>query len=168
MDYKATLLAMLGLPAEATDEQISAGCADMKTAMENACSEKTALTNRATVAEEALALANRRELDRVIEIDLEEFKDAIANREEIKGQLLANREGTRKVLASLKPVKAEGEPLRTRAQTPPPLGGATPEVSDKSRRRGALINRMRAEKGLQDYEQARAAAVQADPELFKD
>jgi phage I-like protein len=89
MDYKTELLAMLGLPAEATDEEITAGC-DGKTAeMENACKEKTALANRAAAAEEALALANRREVERLVELDLEEFKTAIVDREQMKLQLLA-------------------------------------------------------------------------------
>jgi hypothetical protein len=167
MDYKAELLAMLGLPAEATDEDITAAIAAKKTELENACTDRDAMKNRAESAELKIAQIEAQALETQVNADLDTYKDRIKNREEVKAQLLANRAGTLKLLDAMQPTVVE--PLRNRkeAQTPADREETT-DQSEKARRRGALINRMRAEKGLADFDQARAAAVQADPELFKD
>jgi len=180
MDHKKELLALLGLNADATDEAISSAqtalanrltAADaLQAQLDAAKTESATFKNRAEQAEGELATLRRQDLERLVEADLTEFAGVIANRDEAKAQLLANRDGARKLLAALK-AKADTprEPLRNRAnaQTPPPPSEQT-TPGDKARRRGALINRMRVEKALTDFDQARAAAVQADPELFKD
>jgi phage I-like protein len=177
MDYKAELLAMLGLPAEATDEQIAAGCAARKTEMENRAAEREQLQNRAEAAE---AKANeldtwktgrlRADLEVQVEQDLETHKDVIANRDEVKAQLLANRDGTLKVLVSLrKPAPAQEPPpaLRNRATKAP--DGLTDE--DRAlRNRRAEQDRVIEEARTKYRCPTRAAAIeraQAEhPELF--
>ena len=175
MDYKAKLLAMLGLPAEATDEQISAACAGKKTEMENACSEKDALKNRAEAAEAQVQAFKRKELEAQVDADLTEFADRIANRDEVKAQLLANREGTRKILTALKPMPAPAAPakesdkplLNRKDAQQPDLAAAQKADADRRALRNRAIAEYRAEHPGCTHAQAAAAVIEEKPELFK-
>lgn len=84
MDYKSKLLELLGLPAEATDTQIS----DAATAQ---FAEAQCLQQRY-----ASLLATR------VEDDLREFAGIIGDVEAMRGQLLANREATLVTLRALR------------------------------------------------------------------
>ncbi|MBI3986975.1 MAG: hypothetical protein HY343_08655, partial [Lentisphaerae bacterium] len=113
MPMKSELLKMLGLDPAADDAAILAAI--------------KALQNRAIVAEQA-------QLETLVEADLVKFDGVIANREETKKQLLANRAGTLAVLASVKaPAAIANPPLTNRAtaKTPKENSGKQPTLANK-------------------------------------
>lgn len=174
MDFKQELLALLGLPAEASDEEIQTACAAKKQEMEQAAAEKAELTaqnaelaNRAAAAQAELARRDKAALEAAVEVDLEQFKPVIQNRDEVKAQLLADRPGTLKVLMALKAPEGN-EPLRNRREAKPPEPHAEMSPSDLARKRGELVNRVSQEGAWPTYEAARAEAARRDPELFRD
>ena len=173
MDFKAMLLAMLGLNADATDEQISAAVAEKKSELANRAAvvaERDQLKNRAETAEATLAEHARAALAAQVEADLETHKDVIANRDEVKAQLLANREGTLKILAAMrKPVAADApDALRNRAAKTP-AGAALTNRSDEQK---TLVNSVRAREKAAGrpctFDQAWGMARAEKPELFKE
>lgn len=171
VDYKTELLALLGLPAEATDEQIAAGCSAKKTELENACAmqeQAAQLENRAKAAEAKVAEHDRLALEAQVEADLEQHKAVIVNRDEVRKQLLANRVGTLSLLAAMKRPEGLDEPLRNRQDAKPPEPVLVLANADKARRRGELINKVQRDRNLPTFESAREAAMKIEPELFKD
>jgi phage I-like protein len=172
MDYKAELLAMLGLPAEASDEEVAKACAARKDELANsqaaaeaaakaAAEEKEQLKNRAEQAEAKLAEHERKTLETDVEKDLDEFKDRFTNREEVKAQLLANRAGTRKLLEAMKPIPGLTEPLRNRkdAKAPEPLVDNAAVINRK-------VQEYRAANRC-SFDQAWDAVRASEPELFR-
>ena len=164
MDYKKELLKMLGLQADATDEQIASGCAGL----ENTCRDRDALKNRAESAEARVAQLEREKLEAQIEEDLETYKDAIANREEVKAALLANRDSTLKVMAALRKPAPEAP-----AQRPPVLlnrnaGTPAPAEADgeRDRQREAFVEEVRL-KNRCSKSKAFTLAASLKPELFR-
>lgn len=91
------LTKLLGLTADAADDAIEAKAGMLV----NRAKEADALQARVTELEQQQLAAQ-------VETDLAEFAPVIANRDEVKAQLLANREGTLKVLRGLK--KPETKP----------------------------------------------------------
>lgn len=89
LDYKSKLLKLLGLPAEATDEQIEA-------AMQNKRETSTELQNK-----------YKKLLDNQVEATLEKFKSVIKNREVWKNQLTDNFDSA---LAALEGLNTESAP----------------------------------------------------------
>lgn len=96
MDYKAMLLKALGLPPEATDEQITAAC-------NNCATEKTATTNRISDLEEMVA--NR---------DLDDHGITDSEQRKLLTPSLTNKATRPAALALL----AKGKPATTEPRTP--------------------------------------------------
>jgi len=165
MDYKSELLAMLGLPADATDEQITAAKAAKTGELENACRERDAMKNRAATAEGKIKEFETKALEAQVEKDLDEHKDVISNRDEVKGQLMTNRDGTLKTLRALKRPVAAPAPaaLRNRDGQVPP---ADPDAAQRLENRASYIEELRTTKGL-SHSQAHSLAATLKPELFK-
>lgn len=165
MDYKAELLALLGLPAEATDQQIADAKAAKACEMENACKEKDAMQNRAVTAETKLLDYEKAALIVQVDKDLDEHKDVIANREEVKAQLLVNREGTLKIIKSMRKPEAMPAALHNR-------DGKTPtaeQIADEKKlaaERGAFIAEVKLKNRCSNA-QAWQLAATLKPELFK-
>lgn len=166
MDYKAELLKFLGLPAEATDEQISAALSQKACDMENACKESDAMKNRVTTAETKLADFERAALIALVEKDLDEHKDVIENREEVKAQLLVNREGSIKLLKSLrKPVQTTTALKNRDGKNPDGQTGddAAKRISDRE----TFVAEIKLKNRCKTNAQAWQLAATLKPELFK-
>lgn len=113
------------------------------------------LVNRAKEVEPLQAKVlefEKKELATQVEADLAEFAPVIQNREDVKAQLLTNREGTLKILKAMKPqAAATGNtngsktlPNR-RTATPPDAGAGTDETNGKEQQRAAKIKNRAAE-----------------------
>ncbi|PAW75712.1 MAG: hypothetical protein B9S32_17365 [Verrucomicrobia bacterium Tous-C9LFEB] len=132
MDYKSKLLELLGLKAEATDEQIV-------TAVEAQLAEAQNLQQRY-----AALLAER------VEDDLLEFTAVVGDVETVRSQLLANREGTLTTLRALRqpvalPVAAEPKPVlhnRAQSRVPETIFSAEKSPAEEARAR-RIANRTR-------------------------
>ncbi len=102
MNYKEQLLKLLGLKPEATDDEITAAISNRQEEQENFQQRYGAL------------LAAR------VEDDLREFADVIGDVDSVRGQLLANRDDTLKVLRALHhPQPAADERPARRVATEP-------------------------------------------------
>lgn len=84
MDYRSKLIELLGLDANASDEQIAAACA-------SSAEQQDSLQQRYKAL-----LATR------VEDDLREFACVIGDVDAVRGQLLGNRDGTLQVLKALR------------------------------------------------------------------
>jgi len=172
MDFKAELLAMLGLSADASDEAIAAAIKAAKEAAGKAPTPEALeqMTNRAQSAEAALAALRTEKLTAQVESDLEAHKDVIANRDEVKAALLANRESTLKVLAALrKPVVEDPPPaLRNRSTRAP----ASAALSNRAREQQGLVNSIRDRERNAgrtcSFDRAWEMAKAEKPELFRE
>lgn len=126
LDYKSKLTELLGLPAEATDDDIIKKCDEvmknasivateaeaakkakaendgkiikMESDMANKCVETEKLTNRVV----ALEKENSELLGSVVERDLIEFSEVISDAPAMRQRLMANRADTRAFLLSIK------------------------------------------------------------------
>jgi len=96
------------------------------------------LKNRAGEADQAetkIEKLEKSQLEAQVEKDLEEHQDVIENREEVKKQLLANRDGTLATLRALKPRKEKGKELPNRQ---------TGKIPDGQEQTGEAANRQAA------------------------
>ena len=185
VDYKAEYLALLGLTAEATEEDIAAArsklekrleAADQAEGQRNAAQEahakaeqeNAALKNRAEQAEARAVALERAQLERDVESDLTEFAAVIANREEAKAALLANRDGTRKLMGALK-AKAEAprEPLRNRADAQTPDLDQDAKLANRRREQTAAVDALIATGRFRSRAEALERAAHDHPELFR-
>jgi phage I-like protein len=120
MDYKAKMLELLGLPPEATDDQIATALAGMK-------GEKEAMMNRQTELQDMLA--NR---------DLDEHGITDADQRKLLAPSLANkatRPAALALLAKSKPATEVRPPIHNRAanpQTPEALKNTDAAADDAS------------------------------------
>lgn len=165
MDYKAELLAMLGLPPDATDEQITAAKAAKKGTDEKCATDAEAMKNRATAAEAKVKDFEVKALDTQIEKDLDAHAAVITNRAEVKAQLLTNREGTLKVLKAIKVSVAPTAPdaIRNRGQSPSEHNAQT---AQSIRAQKDLVAKIVLQNRC-THEQAFELARQQNPDLFK-
>ncbi|MBX3736733.1 MAG: hypothetical protein KF715_08595 [Candidatus Didemnitutus sp.] len=137
------------------------------------------ILNRATQAEGSVtSLTKQRDtlLAAQVESDLEVYKEVITNRDDVKAQLLANREGTLKVLAALKkPATTTTTTITNRGNAKPP-GGKEASAGDEVKRqaeearaqrianRATEIQREKSANGrAYPYSQAFADAERAEP-----
>jgi phage I-like protein len=165
MDYKAKLLAMLGLKPEATDAEIDAACASSQSEMENRKSAEVLLKNRAETAEQKLVALEKTALEAQVEKDLDRFKDRIVNRDAVKQLLLANREQAVKILEGIAPIVDPNAKVLNRAdgKTPAPAAEANASrLADQQK----FIEEVRI-KNRCSYTEAAAQASSLKPELFK-
>ena len=159
MDFKAELLALLGLPAEATDEQISAACAAKKT-------KDTEVQNRATAAESKVAQFETAALVAQVEADLATHGAKIANRDQWKAALMANRAETIKLLEAL---PEPSQKLLNRRDAKQPTTGAGADATTLANRRkeqDIKINEAQRDFRCTSRAQAYTLAAARNPELF--
>jgi phage I-like protein len=156
------LIPILALAADAGDDAVLA--AVMALANQAAAGEKAigTLTNRVKELEKA-------ELDAQVEKDLDEHKAVIQNRDDIKAQLLANREGTLKVLKALKPA-AEPKPGDDQIRLSNRTAGQPGTPDDKAKARNAeqekAIEEVKIKNRCRTNAEAYAMATSMHPELF--
>lgn len=146
------VLELLGLSAEATEDS----AVEAVTALQNSASESGALKNRAEQAETKIAEMETAALESEADAFCDEHKDVIANRDAVKAQYIANREGTRALFAGIKPAADEPdgqEPIHNR-QRKPDEGKVDEKKAAAIRNRAQAI---RKERGI-PYPQAFAAA----------
>lgn len=106
MNERLLLTELLGLAGTADDAAITAGIATLRANIANATRDKTELVdvkNRLTDSEKTVTKLTAD----LIEKDLVEFDAVIENKDDIKAALVANRDGTLKILRGLKPQKQE-------------------------------------------------------------
>lgn len=133
MNYRDELLRLLELPAEASDAEIESALA--------------LLAERLQRLEE-LETETAELRDDAVDADLEEFADVIADPSAVREQLIANRSGTRRLLAALRrapSAAARRKPLHNRAATRIPFGNPgslNPNEAD-ARRARRIANRAR-------------------------
>ena len=147
-EYKTVLAKLLGLKDDATDEAISNAAVTFQSEMvawkTNTEAESETLSNRVTeaeaakdAAEEAVKLANAKVTsltEELVNSDMARFDAIITNKEDVKAQLIANREGTVKILNSIKAqaAPAKDAPLhnsRTAGTPAPVVDGDNQELS---------------------------------------
>jgi len=126
---KDQIAPVLGLAADAADSAVVEAV--------------KALANRATAAEGRVAALEQEQLSREVEGDLSAFAEVVADREEVKKQLLANRAGTLAVLRGLKkPAAAPAAALPNRRDGKlPPSGGPETGGTEAEKRAAAIRNR---------------------------
>lgn len=150
LDYKATLMGLLGLANTATDEEIALANSTFQSDMVAYKGQMDAMVNsaksEAKAANDTLAAAN----DKIVALtnrngelledlanrDIEAYKSVIADPAAVKSALISNRSETLKFLNGLKkPVESKpkaDEPLhnRTVAGQPAPVAGSGGEMSE--------------------------------------
>lgn len=163
MDYKGQVITLCGLSAGAND-------ADITNAINSAAqklNEHGTLQARVSELEherDELKNSNTKLMEFQVEADLKEHEAVIKNRDEVKAQLLSNREGTLKLLKALKPAVAPApKPLHNRAEA------GTPEATSAGQ--DIVVKQTRAVKKYQadnrcNFETAWAAVRREQPELF--
>jgi phage I-like protein len=169
MEHKKMLCDLLGLPADATDQQIQNACTELQAKIKNRVEAETQLTALTTERDGLLAKVSAfetAELNRQVDADLETYKDRITNRDDVKAALLANREGTLKVLAALK--VAPAAPVqkllnRTDGKSPAP---ATQVETDRLDEQLKLVEEIKL-KNRCSYTEAYNQAMTTKPELFR-
>jgi phage I-like protein len=165
MDYKAMLLAVLGLPAEATDQDIEAAQAAMlpkpkqEEALASAKTEAEAMKCRAEKAEAALAAVRA---DATLD-KLSADGYAIASRDDARKALVADHDRALATIRAFLPsAKASGgEPLRSRA------AASTPALASKAGEREAFVAQVAKDNHLKSRADAVARAQRERPDLWK-
>jgi phage I-like protein len=167
MDFKAELLAMLGLYADATDEQISSAVAakkakDAETATK--ADERDAMTNRATAAEAKLLAFETAALAAQVEADLQKHAGKIVNREQWKKALLANRAGALELLEALP--EPTQRVLNRRDARPPESLDAESRLANRRNEQDQAVDRIMSERRCRTRAEAWEIASHQNPELF--
>ena len=128
------LLPVLALVATASEDDVVAAVQKLV----NRSKEADGLQAKVTALEKA-------DLERQVEADLEKFAPVIQNRDEVKQQLLTNREGTLKILRAMKPQSATtdntngSKTLPNRRTATAPTGGAEDTDDPAAQQRAAKI-----------------------------
>lgn len=156
-----TVLKLLGLSEDASEQSAAEAVQALLAKVKESAAAAAPLTNR--VAE----LTRERDdlLAAQVDADLERFSSVIANKDEVRAQLLANRQGTLKLLGALQAPADKSGSLTNRARAAQPAG-AIGKTESKSVLRNRLIAGKRT--GSTTYEQAYKAAKAERPELFTD
>lgn len=158
MDYKAKLIALLGLPAEAKDEEINAK-------LEAVVREREALKEKVKALEKAQADAAKAQEEATIEKDLDANKDVIADRAAAKAALMANRSAA---LGMLKAMRAGGAPAAHNTAAARPPQSSPVQSADAT----TIINKQRAavaeirNRDHCQYDVAFQRAQEEHPEIF--
>lgn len=165
MDYKAQLIQLLGLAADATDEQIQAAATTFQSDMvgykegadaEIANSKAACEKKDAELAEKEAALANRAKevetltaekaslTEKLVNRDMEIHADVISDKEAIKTALLTNRDSGLAMLNGLKKPVVEPSKLPTHIANREVAAPGTGEVAtDDAVRAKRISNRAR-------------------------
>jgi len=168
MDYKAKLLSLLSVPAEADDETIENRVSEI---VKQAAGQAQRLTSCAELAKNHKELVTKYDalLNAQVEADLAKFDAVIEDNEATKAALLSNRDATVKLLegafkkASAKP----GTPLYNRAEAGRPKSPTEGEVDNgpDARARAAKIRNRAVELVKTARMQYQSAFVQATKEF---
>jgi phage I-like protein len=165
MDYRSTLIDLLGLQPEATDEQIQTALADAKTAMASSAqvaAERDACKSRAAIAEGILA---QRKADDTIAA-LEKDGHVFASRDSVRAALVADHDRTASLLRSITPGKP-AEPLRSRADAKQPDIALADSYQSRRDARESFIATVAKEYNITSRAESWAKAAQLKPELFR-
>jgi phage I-like protein len=128
-------------------------------ALQSQAKELPAVQNR-------LAALQKKELESEVEKDLVKFAPVIQNREEVKAQLIANRDAALKILSALKPAPEEkGKTVHNRADAKTPESPGLP--TGKAAAQDALVKQIR-NRDKCDYKTAFNSARREKPELFQE
>ena len=138
MDYKAKLLALLGLPEDADDEAIQTALASANPVVTNQeePKEESKEENGNEDSELVKSLRERiKELEEKllalqVDKDLEENQDVIENREAARAALLSNRKGALAMLRALRPSKAHDPKF---ARTPQGIAANAKNIMNRQR-----------------------------------
>lgn len=168
MDFKAELLALLGLNADATDEAIASACAARKTEVANRAAlqiERDTLANRVTELETWKTGRERLDLETQVETDLTLHAGKIANRDQWKAALLANRAETIKLLEAL-PAPSQQLLNRRDAKQPQTTGADETTIANRRKEQNDKIETTQREFHCATRAQAYQIAAARNPELF--
>lgn len=164
MDYKTMLLGLLGLPAEATDDEITAAItardeADAAAAktLEQKDEELKALASRADKAETELA-GLRADAD-LAALEAEGY--AFKARDQVRAAIIAGRETFLAGIRAMKPTGKAGEPLRSRQDARVP-GASGPATRDEA------VAAEQVKHNFKRRADAVASAQRTYPALWKD
>lgn len=133
LDHKATLVNLMGLAADASDEVIANSVSSFQTEMvqykemtdadivrlENSNASLTTTNTSLSSENEKLTNSNKSLIEQLVNGDLAQYKDVITNADDVKAMLINNREGGLKVLKGLKLANA-APAAPVVATTPPP------------------------------------------------
>jgi hypothetical protein len=152
---KNLLAPLLGVAADAADTAFIEAVTQLKnrSGIVVAIGSELGIQEEAKLLDEVKSLKNRNSalLTSLVESDLAEFKDLVTNPDEVKKQLLANRDGTLLILRGLKKPAAETppgkKPLHNRANPNTPEGKEATEALKKDEQRVTRIKNRAA--GLQ-------------------
>jgi hypothetical protein len=159
MDPKKELLALLGLDAAATDEQITAACAAMKANIQNRTTELETIKNR-------VADLEKKELETLVEADLVKYAKRIANRDAMKALLIANRTDALKILeATAEPVEAQKILNRADTKTPEMLTEEQ-KIANRKVEQSAAIEKIMNDRRCATRAEAVEVARKQNPTLF--
>lgn len=169
MDYKAKLIALLSLTADATDDQITAALtaktaapATEPTAANSAALEE--VTKDRDVLKKKVADLVEAQVEIEVEKDLEENKDVIANPAEAKKVLLANRELGLAMLKALRnPDTEKNIHNRSGARPPATAGNDSATQADQQKSTVMIIKNREKCTNQKAWDIARAEK----PELFR-
>ena|SRR5688572_15221768 len=128
MEHKQVLVKLLGLGADATDDQIQNAAStfqqdvvnwkmkseEEKEALTNSVEESKAEVATLTTERDALKVSNTAMLTELVEHDLTQFAGVISNKDDIKAKLMNDRAGTVTILKGIKI-------SNNRGSHPPPL-----------------------------------------------
>lgn len=153
MDIEA-IKKMLGLPPEATEDQVMTAIKAGSQAVEEIATERT----KAEAAEQTVAAANQ---------DCEAAKaDAKDARDKLENERRAH-ETTKTELANERAKYQRLAELKTKSETVGLANEKIPETAEGKREKAlALVNELQHTKGL-SYNQAFACVQQRNPDLFK-
>lgn len=157
-----SVLKLLGLADDASEESALA-------AVQTLITNRQTADSRATKAEgQVTALTTERDtlLTAVVEADLDKFAPVIANRDDVKKQLIANRTGTLALLAALKQPEAKGNARITNRDAAKPPGSQAATPSLEQQRTKAVTDYRIANRC--DFDTAWRAVRAASPELFQE
>jgi hypothetical protein len=158
MDHKTTLLQVLGLATDATDEQITLGLAAHTEDIQTRNTQLEAIKNR-------VADLEKKELDALVEKDLDAHADKITNRAEMKALLISNRENGLKILALMKAVEPQKALNRADAKTPV-MESEADKLKNRKTNQDQLIEKIMNESRCTSRAQAYEFARGRQPELF--
>ncbi len=168
MDYKAQLLKLLGLAADATDQEISDAIAKSQQSSQAATNRVAELTKSNTEKDEQIKTLNTQR----IEDDLNKHGVEGEAREPWRKLLAANREEGLKALAALPKSQAKAEskekPLHNRegAGTPNTAKNGDAAIALKQKREAAILEYKTLNKC--SYTEAFNIVKNRNPELFKE
>ena len=157
------LITLLGLAETATDADVVAAVKALKTCAD----EAPALKNRAETAETALLAAATKQLETDADAFCGKYAKHITNRDQVRGQFLANRAGTEALFAGLKldVEAAPGTALKNRATGNP--GDGNPIVN-RQQQQSAAVAKIKNSNPAMKHEQAFEQARRENPDLFKE